>query len=161
MLASRSMAGKGVEEATLRGVLRDLCAQELITELTFETGDRKGQLGYRRKIATSTAEEAPAVEMKMLDARSIQQEIQKSSAAGARALPSPPLPSLFPNALLLCIPAPVILITCFVALAVGISSKPTIAIITAQYYEKLAIDAMMEHRQTFVRCAHLSVLVAC
>ena len=80
------MAGKGVEETTLRGVLRDLCAQELITELTFETGDRKGQLGYRRKIATSTAEEAPAVEMKMLDARSIQQEIQKSSAAGA--LPS-------------------------------------------------------------------------
>ena len=29
--------------------------------------------------------------------------------------------------------------------------QPTIAIITAQYCEKLAIDAMLENKETFVR----------
>ena len=31
------------------------------------------------------------------------------------------------------------------------SKQPTIAIITAQYCEKLAVDAMMENRETFVK----------
>jgi len=29
--------------------------------------------------------------------------------------------------------------------------KPTIAIITSRYYEKLAVDAMMEDKTTFVK----------
>lgn len=29
--------------------------------------------------------------------------------------------------------------------------QPTIAIITAQYFEKLAVDAMLENKETFVR----------
>jgi len=29
--------------------------------------------------------------------------------------------------------------------------KPTIAIITSKYYEKLAVDSMMEDKTTFVR----------
>lgn len=31
------------------------------------------------------------------------------------------------------------------------SKQPTIAIITAQYFEKLAVDAMLENKETFVR----------
>lgn len=31
------------------------------------------------------------------------------------------------------------------------AKQPTIAIITAQYCEKLAVDSMMEDQQTFVR----------
>ncbi len=31
------------------------------------------------------------------------------------------------------------------------ASKPTIAIITSRYYEKLAVDAMMENKTTYVR----------
>lgn len=31
------------------------------------------------------------------------------------------------------------------------SAQPTIAIITAQYTEKLAVDAMMSNKETFVR----------
>lgn len=31
------------------------------------------------------------------------------------------------------------------------SQQPTIAIITAQYYEKLAVDAMIENKDTYVR----------
>lgn len=31
------------------------------------------------------------------------------------------------------------------------SKQPTIAIITAQYCEKLAVDAMIENKETFVR----------
>ena len=30
-------------------------------------------------------------------------------------------------------------------------AKPTIAIITSKYYEKLAVDAMMEDKTTFVK----------
>lgn len=30
-------------------------------------------------------------------------------------------------------------------------SKPTVAIITSKYYEKLAVDAMMEQKTTFVK----------
>lgn len=30
-------------------------------------------------------------------------------------------------------------------------NKPTVAIITSKYYEKLAVDAMMEDKTTFVR----------
>ena len=30
-------------------------------------------------------------------------------------------------------------------------SKPTVAIITSKYYEKLAVDAMMENKTTFVK----------
>lgn len=30
-------------------------------------------------------------------------------------------------------------------------SKPTVAIITSKYYEKLAVDAMMEEKTTFVK----------
>lgn len=30
-------------------------------------------------------------------------------------------------------------------------SKPTVAIITSKYYEKLAVDAMMEDKTTFVK----------
>ena len=33
------------------------------------------------------------------------------------------------------------------------SRQPTIAIITSQYHEKMAVDAMMTNRQTFVRYA--------
>ena len=33
------------------------------------------------------------------------------------------------------------------------AKQPTIAIITRQYYEKMAVDAMMTNRQTFVRYA--------
>ena len=33
------------------------------------------------------------------------------------------------------------------------AKQPTIAIITSQYYEKMAVDAMMTNRQTFVRYA--------
>lgn len=29
--------------------------------------------------------------------------------------------------------------------------KPTVAIITSKYYEKLAVDAMMENKTTFVK----------
>jgi len=29
--------------------------------------------------------------------------------------------------------------------------KPTVAIITSKYYEKLAVDSMMEDKTTFVR----------
>lgn len=31
------------------------------------------------------------------------------------------------------------------------NKQPTIAIITAQYCEKLAVDAMLENKETFVR----------
>lgn len=31
------------------------------------------------------------------------------------------------------------------------AKQPTIAIITAQYCEKLAVDAMLENKETFVR----------
>ena len=31
------------------------------------------------------------------------------------------------------------------------NDQPTIAIITVNYYEKLAVDAMMSHKVTFVR----------
>lgn len=31
------------------------------------------------------------------------------------------------------------------------AKQPTIAIVTAQYTEKLAVDAMMENKETFVR----------
>ncbi len=31
------------------------------------------------------------------------------------------------------------------------TSRPTIAIITSKYYEKLAVDAMMEEKTTFVK----------
>jgi len=31
------------------------------------------------------------------------------------------------------------------------SKQPTIAVITAQYCEKLAVDAMLENKETFVR----------
>ena len=31
------------------------------------------------------------------------------------------------------------------------SKQPTIAIITAQYCEKLAVDSMIENKETFVR----------
>ena len=31
------------------------------------------------------------------------------------------------------------------------SEKPTIAIITSKYYEKLAVDAMMENKTTYVK----------
>lgn len=31
------------------------------------------------------------------------------------------------------------------------SKQPTIAIITAQYCEKLAVDSMLENKETFVR----------
>lgn len=30
-------------------------------------------------------------------------------------------------------------------------NKPSVAIITSKYYEKLAVDAMMENKTTFVR----------
>lgn len=30
-------------------------------------------------------------------------------------------------------------------------TKPTVAIITSKYYEKLAVDAMMENKTTFVK----------
>ncbi len=30
-------------------------------------------------------------------------------------------------------------------------NKPTIAVITSKYYEKLAVDSMMENKTTFVR----------
>ena len=33
------------------------------------------------------------------------------------------------------------------------AKQPTIAIITSQYFEKMAVDAMMTNRQTFVRYA--------
>ena len=33
------------------------------------------------------------------------------------------------------------------------AKQPTIAIITSQYFEKMAVDAMMSNRQTFVRYA--------
>jgi hypothetical protein len=32
-----------------------------------------------------------------------------------------------------------------------VGRKPTIAIITSKYYEKLAVDSMMEDKTTFVR----------
>ena len=38
-------------------------------------------------------------------------------------------------------------------LQVEAAKQPTIAIITSQYYEKMAVDAMMTNRQTFVRYA--------
>ena len=38
-------------------------------------------------------------------------------------------------------------------LRVEAAKQPSIAIITSQYYEKMAIDAMMTNRQTFVRYA--------
>ena len=31
--------------------------------------------------------------------------------------------------------------------------QPTIAVITAQYFEKMAVDAMMANKQTFMRYA--------
>ena len=31
--------------------------------------------------------------------------------------------------------------------------QPTIAVITAQYFEKMAVDAMMTNKQTFMRYA--------
>jgi hypothetical protein len=34
---------------------------------------------------------------------------------------------------------------------IGKQKQPTIAIITAQYCEKLAVDAMIEDQETFVR----------
>ena len=33
------------------------------------------------------------------------------------------------------------------------SHQPTIAVITAQYFEKMAVDAMMTNKQTFMRYA--------
>eukprot|EP00090_Calanus_glacialis_P045143 TRINITY_DN8213_c0_g1_i2.p1 TRINITY_DN8213_c0_g1~~TRINITY_DN8213_c0_g1_i2.p1 ORF type:complete len:565 (+),score=205.78 TRINITY_DN8213_c0_g1_i2:81-1775(+) len=40
------------------------------------------------------------------------------------------------------------------------AKQPTIAIITGQYYEKMAVDAMMTNRQTFVRYATVGETVA-
>jgi len=40
------------------------------------------------------------------------------------------------------------------------AKQPTIAIITSQYYEKMAVDAMMTNRQTFVRYATVGETVA-
>lgn len=34
---------------------------------------------------------------------------------------------------------------------VGRTDQPTVAIITALYIEKMAVDAVMENKQTFVR----------
>jgi hypothetical protein len=36
-------------------------------------------------------------------------------------------------------------------LTVASDNQPTIALITVNYYEKLAVDAMMENKITFVR----------
>ena len=33
------------------------------------------------------------------------------------------------------------------------ANQPTIAVITAQYFEKMAVDAMMTNKQTFMRYA--------
>ena len=38
------------------------------------------------------------------------------------------------------------------------AKQPTIAIITSQYFEKMAVDAMMTNRQTFVRYATVGEL---
>lgn len=39
------------------------------------------------------------------------------------------------------------------------SKQPTIAIITAQYCEKLAVDTMIENKETFVRYTTVGKLV--
>jgi len=36
--------------------------------------------------------------------------------------------------------------------------QPTIAVITAQYFEKMAVDAMMTNKQTFMRYATVGFL---
>lgn len=41
------------------------------------------------------------------------------------------------------------------------NKQPTIAIITAQYCEKLAVDAMLENKETFVRYTTVGELVFC
>lgn len=44
------------------------------------------------------------------------------------------------------------------------SKQPTIAIITAQYCEKIAVDAMLENKETFVRyttVGKLAIFAAC
>lgn len=40
---------------------------------------------------------------------------------------------------------------------IGKRKQPTIAIITAQYCEKLAVDAMIEDQETFVRYTTVGV----
>lgn len=40
----------------------------------------------------------------------------------------------------------------------GHNRQPTIAIITSMYHEKMAVDAMMTNRQTFVRYATVGEL---
>ena len=40
-------------------------------------------------------------------------------------------------------------------------NKPTVAIITSKYYEKLAVDAMMENKTTFVRFKSEGTLRVC
>ena len=40
-------------------------------------------------------------------------------------------------------------------------NKPTVAIITSKYYEKLAVDAMMENKTTFVRFKSEGTLSVC
>lgn len=41
------------------------------------------------------------------------------------------------------------------------NKQPTIAIITAQYCEKLAVDAMLENKETFVRYTTVGKLYHC
>lgn len=44
---------------------------------------------------------------------------------------------------------------------VASSKQPTIAIITAQYCEKLAVDAMIENKETFVRYTTVGEFLSC
>lgn len=41
------------------------------------------------------------------------------------------------------------------------NKQPTIAIITAQYCEKLAVDAMLENKETFVRYTTVGKFTLC
>lgn len=41
------------------------------------------------------------------------------------------------------------------------NKQPTIAVITAQYCEKLAVDAMLENKETFVRYTTVGELRLC
>lgn len=41
------------------------------------------------------------------------------------------------------------------------NKQPTIAIITAQYCEKLAVDAMLENKETFVRYTTVGKTIPC
>lgn len=41
------------------------------------------------------------------------------------------------------------------------AKQPTIAVITAQYCEKIAVDAMLENKETFVRYTTVGKLRCC